>query len=218
MFCVDWVAPKYLVHSYTLGGGSHIPHHNPVSLLLLFLPFFLTAASGAHLQYGSTSLFDSPSMVALTVGMRVNVSCLQATGPVPTSIEWYNPQGQLVSNDSGDEVNQQASGGARAVRLNIRSYQLSQGGKYECRVAGPGNNTESLFVCIGERYIFYWLSSLQLAIVFFSLYQVPRSCHGNPYFGDMCQSPFSGCHLQSLHVHKGTTVVSVIYTVILHVF
>ena len=125
-----------------------------MSLLLLFLPFFLTAASGANLQYGSTSLFDSPSMVALTVGMRVNVSCLQATGPVPTSIEWYNPQGQLVSNDSRDEVNQQVSGGDRVVRLNFRSYHQSQGGKYECRVAGPGNNTERLPVCIGERYTF----------------------------------------------------------------
>ena len=155
MLFADRVAPNYLVHSYTLGGGSHIPHHNPVPLLLLFLPFFLTAVCGAHLQYGGTSLFDSPSMVALTVGMRVNVSCLQAIGPVPTSIEWYNPQGQLVSNDSGDEVNQQAAGGDRVVRLNFRSYQQSQGGMYECRLAGPGNNTERLPVCIGERYIFY---------------------------------------------------------------
>ena len=156
MLCfVDWVTRKYLVHSHTLDGGSHITQYNPVSLLLLFLPFFLTAASGAYLQSGNTRLFDSPSMVALTVGMRVNVSCLQATGPVPTSIEWYNSQGQLVSNDSGDEVNQQAAGGARSVRLNFRSYHQSQGGMYECRVAGPGNNTERLTVCIGERYIFY---------------------------------------------------------------
>ena len=94
-------------------------------------------------------------MVALTVGMRVNVTCLQATGPMPTSIEWYNPQGQLVSNDSGDEVNQRSAGGARSVRLNFHSYQKSQGGMYECRVAGPGNNTERLTVCIGECYTFY---------------------------------------------------------------
>ena len=75
---------------------------------------------------------------------------MQATGPVPTSIEWYNPQGQLVSKDGGDEVNQQAAGGGRIAHLNFQSYQQSQGGAYECRVAGPGNNTESLSVCIGE--------------------------------------------------------------------
>ena len=94
-------------------------------------------------------------MVALTVGMRVNVSCVQATGPVPTSIEWYNPQGQLVSRDGGDEVNQLATGDGRLVNLTFHSYQESQGGKYECRVAGPGSNLDKLAVCIGERYTFY---------------------------------------------------------------
>ena len=75
---------------------------------------------------------------------------MQATGPVPTSIEWYNPQGQLVSRNGGDSVNQAVAGGGRVAYLTFQSYQQSQGGKYECRVAGPGNNTESLPVCIGE--------------------------------------------------------------------
>ena len=79
--------------------------------------------------------------------------CLQATGPVPTAIEWYNPQGQLVSRDGGDEVNQ-GGAGSRATLLNCQSYQQSQGGKYECRVTGPGDHLEKLPVCIGECYIY----------------------------------------------------------------
>ena len=75
---------------------------------------------------------------------------MQVTGPVPTSIEWYNPQGQLVSKNDRDAVNQQVAGGGRLAYINFRSYQQSQGGKYECRVAGPGNNTERLPTCIGE--------------------------------------------------------------------
>ena len=77
--------------------------------------------------------------------------CVQLTGPVPTAIEWYNPQGQLVSRDGGDEVNQ-AGGGDRATLLNFQSYQRSQGGKYECRVTGPGDNLEKLPVWIGKCY------------------------------------------------------------------
>ena len=77
--------------------------------------------------------------------------CLQTTGPVPTAIEWYNPQGQLVSRDVGDEVNQRGFGSTAAL-LNFQSYQLSQGGRYECRVTGPGNYLEKLSVCIGECY------------------------------------------------------------------
>ena len=106
--------------------------------------------SGAYLQYGSTNLFDSPSNVTLTVGAtNQRVYCIQATGPVPTSIEWYNLQGQLVSSNNKEEVNQAAAGG-RASTLTFRSYQQSHGGTYECRVAGPGNNLERLSVCIGE--------------------------------------------------------------------
>ena len=152
MFVADRVVPKYLVHSYTLGVGSHITRYNSVSLLLLLLTFFLTSVSGALLQYGSTRLFDSPSNVTLTVGASERVFCVQITGPVPTSVEWYNPQGLLVSKGGGDAVNQQAAGGGRLAHLNFQSYQQSQGGKYECRVAGPGNNMERLPVCIGERY------------------------------------------------------------------
>ena len=79
--------------------------------------------------------------------------CLQPAGPVPTAIEWYNPQGQLVSMDGGDVVNQ-ASAGGRAALLNFLRYQRSQGGKYECRVTGPGDYSEKLSVCIGEWYTF----------------------------------------------------------------
>ena len=78
--------------------------------------------------------------------------CLQSTGLVPIAIEWYNPQGQLVSRDGGDEVNQ-AGAGDRAATLNFQSYQQSQGGKYICRVTGSGDNVEKLSVCIGEYYI-----------------------------------------------------------------
>ena len=74
--------------------------------------------------------------------------CLQPTGPVPTAIEWYNPQGQLVSRDGRDEVNQ--AGYGRAAFLSFIRYQQSQGGRYECRVTGSRNNLEKLSVCIGE--------------------------------------------------------------------
>ena len=77
--------------------------------------------------------------------------CVQLTGPVPTAIEWYNPQGQLVSRNGGDEVNQ-AGGGDKAAHLNFQSYQQSQGGRYECRVTGSEDNSERLPVCIGECY------------------------------------------------------------------
>ena len=122
--------------------------------LLLFLAFFLTAVYGAYLQYGSTRLFDSPSNVTLTVGTNVRVYCVQATGPVPTSIEWYTSPDHLVSKDLGDAVNQQVAGGGRIAYLNFHRYHQNQGGKYECRVAGPGNNLERLPLCIGECYTF----------------------------------------------------------------
>ena len=107
--------------------------------------------SGAYLQYGSTRLSDTHPNVTLTVGaIKQRVLCIQATGPVPTSIEWYNPRGQLVSKNNTEEVNQVAgTGGGRVAVLTFQSYQQSQGGKYECRVAGPGNNTETLPVGIG---------------------------------------------------------------------
>ncbi len=108
--------------------------------------------SGANLQYGGTRLFDLPSNLTLTVGAMERVYCLQATGPVPTSIEWYNPQGQLVSRNGGDEVNQQAAGGGRIAYVTFHSYEQSQGGQYDCRVAVPGNDTERLTVCIGEYH------------------------------------------------------------------
>ena len=115
--------------------------------------FSHATVSGAYLQYGSTILFESPSNVTLTIGTsNQRVYCLQARGPVPTSIEWYNSQGKLVSRNGGDAVNQKAAGGGRAAHLNFHTYHQSQGGKYECRVAGPGNNTETLRVYIGEPW------------------------------------------------------------------
>ena len=117
--------------------------------------------SGAYLQYGGTNLFDSPSNVTLTLGMRERVFCVQATGPVPTSIEWYNQQRQLVTTDGAGVVNQQAAAGGRVAHLNFHSYQKSQGGVYECRVSGPGNNTERLPVCFGECYTWGWLTKIK---------------------------------------------------------
>ena len=55
-----------------------------------------------------------------------------------------------MSKDSSAVVRQTARDG-RAY-LIFDSYQQSQGGKYECRVSGPGNNLEKLPVCIGECY------------------------------------------------------------------
>ena len=145
--------------------SDNLPYPRRVRHVLVTLQFRLnavtldafshTAVSGAYLQYGSTRLFDSPSNLTLTVGARRSVFCLQpeATGPVPTSIEWYNPQGQVVSKHGGDVVNQVAgTGGGRVATLNFQSYQQGQGGKYECRVAGPGNNTQTLPICIGELW------------------------------------------------------------------
>ena len=126
-----------------------------MSLLLLFLPFFLAAVYGASLRYDGPDLNGTQPNVTLTVGAsNERVYCVQATGPVPTSIEWYDPQGQLVSRDGGDVVNQQAAGGGRIAHLNFNSYHQSQGGKYECRVAGPGNNTERLSLCISGCHAF----------------------------------------------------------------
>ena len=124
-----------------------------MSLLLLFLPFVLTLVYVANLQYSRTNLFDSPQNVTLTDGATTQrVYCVQGTGPVPTSMVWYNPQGQLVSKDSSNDVNQATAGGGRIAHLNFHSYQQSQGRKYECRVASPGNNTERLSVSVTPFY------------------------------------------------------------------
>ena len=111
-------------------------------------------ASKAYLQYGGTPLSGSLPNVTLTVNGSARVYCVQATGPVPTSIEWYNPQGQLVSRNGGDEVNQAGAGGGRIATLNFQSYRQSQGGKYECRVTVPGKTLEKLPVLIGQCHLF----------------------------------------------------------------
>ena len=83
--------------------------------------------------------------------------CLQLTVPKPTTIEWYDSQGELVSRDGREEVNQAVISGGSGAVLNFRSYQQSQGGRYECRVIGPGDNLEKLPVCIGEWYTGLWV-------------------------------------------------------------
>ena len=134
-----------------LANAPGLLHESYPLFFLFILSFTFAAVSGAHLQYGSTRLSDPQPNVTLTVGVtNQRVYCVQATRPVSTSLEWYNPLGHLVSRDNRDEVNQIAAG--RTSTLTFRSYQQSQGGAYECRVAGPGNNTESLYVCIGECY------------------------------------------------------------------
>ena len=116
-------------------------------------------ASKAYLQYGGTPLSGSLPNVTLTVGIRERVYCLQATGSVPTSIEWYNPQGQVVSRDGGVVVNQAGAGGGRIATLNFQSYQQSQGGKYECRVTIPGKNLEKLPVLISQCHLFHKITA-----------------------------------------------------------
>ena len=102
------------------------------------------------MQYDGELLTGSNVTVTLTVGDAERVGCVQLTGPKPTSIRWYDPQGQLVSTDGWDDVNQFIAGGGRIGYLYFQSYQQSQGGKYEYRVSVSGNNLEKLSVCIGE--------------------------------------------------------------------
>ena len=120
------------------------------SLLAAILSHNLISESGAHLLYDGTVLSGSPSNATLTVGKLETVSCVPPTRPVPTSIEWYDPEDQLVSRFSRDKVRQAAINGM--AHLIFQRYQQSQGGKYECRVTVPGNNSEKLPVCIGECY------------------------------------------------------------------
>ena len=120
------------------------------SLLAGILSHSLISESRAYLLYNGTVLSGSTLTVTLTIGKFETVSCVQPTGLVPTSIEWYDPQGQLVSRDGGDKVKQSAENGT--AHLIFHSYQEIQGGKYECRVNVSGNKLEKLPVCIGEHY------------------------------------------------------------------
>ena len=145
-------ASNYLAHAR---GTQHaLVALHPSVLVFLLTP--LTTVSGAFLQYGNTRLDGSPPNVTLTVGRSERVYCLQPAGPVPTAIEWYNPQGELVSTNTGDEVNQGGDGG-RAALLHFQSYHPNLAGKYECRVTGPGDNLEKLPVWIGECYTWPWV-------------------------------------------------------------
>ena len=140
-----------------MGCGGELGQYNdrcisnsPILFSNCSLNTSLAVASGAVLQHAGKLLTGSNATVTLTVGDADRVACLQLTGPLPTSIDWYDPQGQLVSTDSGDKVYQAGTGGGRVANLHFKSYQRSQGGKYECRVAVPGNNLEKLPICIGE--------------------------------------------------------------------
>ena len=73
---------------------------------------------------------------------------------MPTSIEWYNSEGLLVSKDDDGVVNQ-ASNSNVSIPLTFRRYRERQGGRYECRVAGPGDTLKKLPVCIGETQMDY---------------------------------------------------------------
>ena len=141
------IAPR---QSCTHSSNYMVTLQPSVFLFLLTPP--LAAVSGAVLQHGGKTSTGSNATVTLTVGDADRVDCLQTTGPVPTSIGWYDPQGRLVSRDGGDEVHQVGGGGGRVARLHFQNYNQSQGGKYECRVSVPGNNLEKLPVCIGECY------------------------------------------------------------------
>ena len=82
-----------------------------------------------------------------------------------------------MSRSNDKEVSQAsvAASGGRIVHLNFKSYHQSQGGVYECRVTGPGNNTERLSVCIRECYTF--LLTVKPATYDSGLFLVPSIIH-----------------------------------------
>lgn len=67
-----------------------------------------------------------------------------------TAIKWYNPEGHLVSLNSGEKVYQFVADYGRAAILNFISYSHSLKGKYECRVHHVNNSVEKLNLCISE--------------------------------------------------------------------
>ena len=136
------------------------PLQSPLSQLsLLTSP---TAVSGAFLWYDGARLSGSSLSLTLTVGEMERVFCFSGSdsASVPTSIRWYNPQGHSVSWNFHDEVNQFVGTSGMINLLTFQSYQPCQGGQYECRVVGPGNNTEKLSVTIGECYIWVVVAGL----------------------------------------------------------
>ena len=85
-----------------------------------------------------------------------------------------------MSRNNTEEVNQVAgTGGGRIAHLTFHKYKVSQGGKYECRVAGLGNTTERLPVCIGECYTFLLTVKPATSDSGVFLYQVYTTCHTN---------------------------------------
>ena len=143
LFCLLGTAPNSCAHTQGI--------NNLLANKLLLLTHSLTSVSGAVLRYKGSVLSGSQSNIILTVGEFETVYCVVATGPVNAStIGWYDPQGQLVSWNIGDEVKQFIPQFGKEVYLIFNTYQQSQGGKYECRVTVPGNNSEKLLVCIGE--------------------------------------------------------------------
>ena len=108
----------------------------------------LTAVSGAYLQYQTTRVSGN---VTLTPGRRETFFCRQHDGaPVATAIQWYNPEGRLVSRNSGDNVYQFVVDHGRVAYLNFISYNHSLKGRYECRVHHANGSMEPLSVCLGE--------------------------------------------------------------------
>ena len=111
------------------------------------------------------------------------------------------------------------------IRLSVQFVRLCGGGSFDHQWLGALINHE-LFTVVAyqERIPIYieitlstFISTGRSSAALLIRYhvhlktadQLRHTPYGCPYFGDMCQSPFSGCHLQLLHVHKGTAVVSV---------
>ena len=85
--------------------------------------------------------------------MNASVLCREVGITVPNELQWYGPQCRLVSSDPSADVYQLQLQTApllgnqgKAVLLVFKSYQQSQGGKYECRVRSTVNEVPRLQV------------------------------------------------------------------------
>jgi hypothetical protein len=83
----------------------------------------------------SSTLLESPATITVDVGSRVAVSCSEPGG----TVQWYGPDGEPVVPGDGVQVR----GTTNLQILTFTSYQLSQGGRYECRSSKDGTkNTQ----------------------------------------------------------------------------